>query len=196
MARRESCSTFRSARARLASQHPVARGHRADLQNGSWKTPVKNHALAGRVGHIGKNHARLYAELGRRAIHAIYDTARAVAERHAAEFRVTAATSLDEFAELVEPASIATPTARTSKSAGNAHPGKHLLVESRRRQYRACERAGGVSASRGLVLQVATGHASILLGRAGETPIVRASSRRIDFRLFPIAAPTSASSSI
>ena len=82
------------------------------------------------VGHIGKNHARLYAELPAAEFTAIYDIDRAVAEARAAEFGVKAAASLEEFARLVDAASIATPT--------NSHfeigrellaRGKHLLVE-------------------------------------------------------------------
>jgi predicted dehydrogenase len=50
------------------------------------------------VGHIGKNHARLYAELPSAEFTAIYDTDRAVARQRATEFGVTAAASLEEFA--------------------------------------------------------------------------------------------------
>ena len=62
------------------------------------------------VGHIGKNHARLYAELPSARFTAIYDTDRAVAEKLAAEYGVKSAASLEEFAEQIDAASIATPT--------------------------------------------------------------------------------------
>jgi predicted dehydrogenase len=82
------------------------------------------------VGHIGSNHARLYADVPSADFTAIYDVdlnrANWVAKKH----RVTAAKSLDEFAELVDAASVATPT---NSHYEVAHPllqrGKHLLVE-------------------------------------------------------------------
>ena len=82
------------------------------------------------VGHIGKNHARLYAELSSGQFTAIYDTDRAVAEARAAEFGVKAAASLEEFAEEVDAASIATPTSTHFEIARELLTrGKHLLVE-------------------------------------------------------------------
>jgi predicted dehydrogenase len=62
------------------------------------------------VGHIGKNHARLYAEMPGAQFTAIYDTDRAIAEQRAQEFGAKAVTSLEEFAAEVDAASIATPT--------------------------------------------------------------------------------------
>src|SRR5260370_34773031 len=62
------------------------------------------------VGHIGTNHARLYAEIAGADFTAIYDVdlarANAVAKKHGG----AATKSLDEFAELVDAASVATPT--------------------------------------------------------------------------------------
>ena len=82
------------------------------------------------VGHIGKNHARLYAELSSGQFTAIYDTDRAVAEARAAEFGVKAVASLEEFAEDVDAASIATPTSTHFEIARELlSRGKHLLVE-------------------------------------------------------------------
>jgi predicted dehydrogenase len=82
------------------------------------------------VGHIGKNHARLYAELSSGRFTAIYDTDRAVAEARAAEFGVKAVASLEEFAEEVDAASIATPTSTHFEIARELlSRGKHLLVE-------------------------------------------------------------------
>src|SRR5437763_13268221 len=108
------------------------------------------------VGHIGKNHARLYAEIARAQFTAIYDTDRAVAEQCAAEFGVKAAESLEEFAEQVDAASIATPT-NTHFEIGREllARGKHLLVEKPIADdtARASELAE-LAASRGLVLQV------------------------------------------
>ena len=83
------------------------------------------------VGHIGSNHARIYSGLATAAdFTAVYDVDLARANSIAKKFRATAAKSLEEFVELVDAASIATPT--------NTHHGiaikllrrgKHLLVE-------------------------------------------------------------------
>ena len=108
------------------------------------------------VGHIGKNHARLYAEIARSQFTAIYDTDRAVAEQRAAEFGVKAVASLDEFAEMVDAASIATPTSTHFEIARDLLArDKHLLVEKPIADNiaRASELAE-LAATRGLVLQV------------------------------------------
>ena len=62
------------------------------------------------VGHIGSNHARLYAETPSAEFSAIYDVDLAKANAIAKQYRVTPAQSLDEFVEMVDAASIATPT--------------------------------------------------------------------------------------
>jgi predicted dehydrogenase len=108
------------------------------------------------VGHIGKNHARLYAELSSAEFTAIYDTDRAVAEQRAAEFGVTAATSLEEFAEQIDAASVATPTS-THFEIGREllERGKHLLVEKPIADNTAhASELAELAAARGLVLQV------------------------------------------
>jgi predicted dehydrogenase len=82
------------------------------------------------VGHIGSNHARLYAEIPTAEFTAIYDVDPARANSIAKKFRVTAAKSLDEFAELVDAVSIATPTNSHHEIAvALLQRGKHLLVE-------------------------------------------------------------------
>ena len=108
------------------------------------------------VGHIGKNHARLYAELPSAQFTAIYDTDRAIAEKLAVEFGIKAATSLDEFAEQVDAASIATPT-NTHFEIGREllSRGKHLLVEKPIADNTAhASELAELAAARGLVLQV------------------------------------------
>lgn len=108
------------------------------------------------VGHIGKNHARLYAELATGQFTAIYDTDRAVAEQYSAEFGVAAAASLEEFAGLVDAASIATPTS-THFEIGREllKRGKHLLVEKPIADNTAhASELAELAAARGLVLQV------------------------------------------
>jgi predicted dehydrogenase len=108
------------------------------------------------VGHIGKNHARLYAELPNAQFTAIYDTDRAVAAQWAAEFGVNAAASLEEFADQIDAASIATPT-NTHFEIGREllGRGKHLLVEKpiADNTGHASELAE-LAAAHGLVLQV------------------------------------------
>jgi predicted dehydrogenase len=82
------------------------------------------------VGHIGSNHARLYSDIGAAEFTAIYDVdlprARAVAKK----YRTTAAQSLEEFSEMIDAASVATPT-NTHYEIAHAllQRGKHLLVE-------------------------------------------------------------------
>jgi len=108
------------------------------------------------VGHIGKNHARLYAETGAAEFTAIYDTDAANAAQVAAQYKVRAADSLGEFAELVDAASIATPT--------NSHfvvarplleAGKHLLIEKPIADDTAqASELARLAAERQLVLQV------------------------------------------
>lgn len=108
------------------------------------------------VGHIGKNHARLYAELPAAQFTAIYDTDRAVAQQRAGEFGVIAAASLEEFAEQVDAASVATPTS-THFEIGREllSRGKHLLVEKPIADNTAhASELAELAASRDLVLQV------------------------------------------
>ena len=108
------------------------------------------------VGHIGKNHARLYAETDAVDFTAIYDTDAANAAKIAAQYKVRAADSLGEFAELIDAASIATPTdshfvvARPLLEAG-----KHLLIEKPIADDTAqASELARLAAERQLVLQV------------------------------------------
>ena len=82
------------------------------------------------VGHIGKNHARLYAETEAVDFAAIYDTDAATARAIAQQYEVRATNSLAEFSELIDAASVATPT---NSHFAIAQPllekGKHLLIE-------------------------------------------------------------------
>ena len=108
------------------------------------------------VGHIGKNHARLYAELSGAQFTAIYDTDQARAHQLADEFGVVAAASLEEFARAVDAASIATPT---NTHFDIAHElltrGKHLLIEKPIAENTAhASELAELAADRRLVLQV------------------------------------------
>lgn len=108
------------------------------------------------VGHIGSNHARLYRDVPNAELSAIYDLDSARANSIAKKLGTTAAKSLEEFAGLVDAASIATPT--------NSHHeialpllkrGKHLLVEKpiTENPQHASELAE-LAARNGLILQV------------------------------------------
>ena len=108
------------------------------------------------VGHIGKNHARLYAELPTAEFAAIYDTDMARAMEIAGQFGVLSAASLDEFSERVDAASIATPTSTHFEIAQELlKRGKHLLVEKPIAENTAhATELAELAAARGLVLQV------------------------------------------
>src|SRR5438552_11280585 len=82
------------------------------------------------VGHIGSNHARLYAEIPSAEFSAIYDVDLAKANAIAKKYRITPAQSLDEFTEMVDAASVATPTDTHYEIArALLARGKHLLIE-------------------------------------------------------------------
>jgi predicted dehydrogenase len=108
------------------------------------------------VGHIGKNHARLYAELPGAQFTAIYDTDATVAQERANEFGVVATASLQEFSDQVDAASIATPT---NSHFAIAHEllmhGKHLLIEKPIAENTAhASELAELAVDRRLVLQV------------------------------------------
>ena len=81
-------------------------------------------------GSIGINHARIYSELPDCALTAIYDANRSNAERVAAKYGGKVCTTLEEFASLVDVASVATPT-EFHHEVGTylLNQGKHLLIE-------------------------------------------------------------------
>ena len=113
------------------------------------------------VGHIGKLHARVYAELaaasaGTVRLAAVYDAdpdnARAVAALYGAQATAT----LEEFAALVDAATVATPTPTHFPVASLLlERGKHLLVEKPITETTADARAlSELAHARGCVLQV------------------------------------------
>lgn len=82
------------------------------------------------VGHMGKNHARVYSEIKNAELVGVYDTDRDVCRRVAQQHRVRAFDSLQDAIENVEALSIVTPTSvhfDVSLQCLNAK--KHLLVE-------------------------------------------------------------------
>jgi predicted dehydrogenase len=108
------------------------------------------------VGHIGRNHARLYAELPGAQFAAVYDTDQARALQVADEFRVPAVASLQEFMEQVDAASVATPTNTHFEIAQKLlTQGKHLLIEKPIAENTAhASELAELAAARRLVLQV------------------------------------------
>jgi len=82
------------------------------------------------VGHIGSNHARLYAEIPSAEFAAVYDVDHFRSRTIGGKFGATPAKSLDEFIEMVDAASGATPT-NTHYQIARAllTKGKHVLVE-------------------------------------------------------------------
>jgi predicted dehydrogenase len=82
------------------------------------------------VGHIGSNHARLYAQIPAVQFAAIYDLDLAKANAIGKKYGVAVAQSLPEFIDMVDAASIATPTTTHYEIArALLARGKHLLVE-------------------------------------------------------------------
>ncbi len=82
------------------------------------------------VGHIGSNHARLYAELPSVQFTSIYDLDVIRANTIGKKYGLIPAKSLEQFAEMIDAASIATPTNTHHKLAhALLSRGKHLLVE-------------------------------------------------------------------
>ena len=82
------------------------------------------------VGHIGSNHARLYAEIPSAEFTAVYDVDAFRSRTIGGKFGATPAKSLDEFIDLVDAASVATPTNTHYTIARSLlAKGKHVLVE-------------------------------------------------------------------
>jgi len=108
------------------------------------------------VGHIGGNHARIYSELPNVEFVAIRETDPVRSAENARKFAVPSATSLAEFAGLIDAASVATPTSSHFSIAQDLLArGKHLLIEKPITETTAEARElAGLAAARGLVLQV------------------------------------------
>lgn len=82
------------------------------------------------VGHIGSNHARLYAEIPSVEFTAVYDVDPIANRTIGTKFRAMPATSLDQFSEMVDAASVASPTGTHYEIARSLlKRGKHVLVE-------------------------------------------------------------------
>ena len=108
------------------------------------------------VGHIGSNHARIYSELPNAELVAILDIDPARADEIGAKYKAKAVASLNEFAGMVDAASVATPTsAHFSIARDLLAQGKHLLIEKPITEKTSDARdLAQVAAEKGLVLQV------------------------------------------
>src|SRR5947199_6930632 len=108
------------------------------------------------VGHIGSNHARLYAEIPSADFSAVYDLDLARGHAIGRKFDAVTAKSLDEFIEMVDAASIATPTNTHYEVARSLLArGKHLLIEKPITDNTAhAGELAELGAQNGLILQV------------------------------------------
>jgi predicted dehydrogenase len=108
------------------------------------------------TGSMGKNHARIFGELEGSTLSAVLDERAEVAGEIAQKYGARAVTSLDEFAECVDAATIATPTVTHFSIAKQLlERGKHVLVE--KPFVETPEQARELCAlaqQRGLILQV------------------------------------------
>src|SRR5438477_8041384 len=108
------------------------------------------------VGHIGSNHARLYAEIPSAEFAAVYDVDLVRGNAIGRKFGATPTKSLDEFIGMVDAASVATPTNTHYEIARSLlERGKHVLVEKpiTDNTGNASELAD-LAARNGLILQV------------------------------------------
>ncbi|MEI6351760.1 MAG: Gfo/Idh/MocA family oxidoreductase [Verrucomicrobiota bacterium] len=108
------------------------------------------------TGSIGKNHARVVSELSGVEFAAIYDANQATAQEIGTRLGVRVTTSLEEFASLVDAATIATPTPTHFPVAKYLlEQGKHCLVEKPiTENSRDAIELSDLAKSAGLVLQV------------------------------------------
>src|SRR4029450_9471735 len=82
------------------------------------------------VGHIGSNHARLYREISSAEFTAVYDVDLVRGNAIGRKFGAVPTSSLDEFIDMVDAASVATPTNTHYEIARSLLArGKHVLVE-------------------------------------------------------------------
>jgi predicted dehydrogenase len=108
------------------------------------------------VGHIGSNHARLYAEIPTAEFAAVYDIDPARASAVARKYGAQVATTVWEFGDMIDAASVATPTT-THYDVARAllQSGKHLLVEKPiTENTRQASELATMASEKNLILQV------------------------------------------
>src|SRR6184192_2724341 len=108
------------------------------------------------VGHIGSNHARLYAEIPSAEFTAVYDVDHFRSRTIGGKFGAIPAKSLDEFIGMVDAASVATPTnTHYAVARSLLTKGKHVLVEKPITDNTAhAAKLADLAARNGLTLQV------------------------------------------
>src|SRR3989449_10234340 len=108
------------------------------------------------VGHIGSNHARLYAEIPSAEFTAVYDVDGITNRTIATKFHATPAKSLDEFIGMVDAASVATPTnTHYAVAQSLLMKDNHVLVEKPITDNTAhAAELADLAARNGLILQV------------------------------------------
>lgn len=108
------------------------------------------------LGHIGKFHARILSESTQAEFAAIYDSNIEAAKKIADLYGARAVSSLEEFAGLVDAATVATPTP-THYEIGKflLERGKHLLIEKPITENTTqANELVGIAHSQGRILQV------------------------------------------
>jgi predicted dehydrogenase len=125
------------------------------------------------VGSIGKNHARIYSELPGVRFSAILDTNPETAAAISRGHEVLVATSLEEFAGLIDVATVATPTSNHYQIGKFLlDHGKHLLIEKPITETpEQAQELVKLAKERGVVLQV--GHVERF------NPVLSALERRL-----------------
>ena len=108
------------------------------------------------VGHIGSNHARLYADIPSAEFTAVYDVEPFRSRIIASKSGAAPAKSLDDFSEMIDAASVATPTNNHFDVArALLAKGKHVLIEKPITDNTAhATELAELAARSGLILQV------------------------------------------
>ncbi len=108
------------------------------------------------LGHIGKNHARIAAQIPDTEFAAVYDVDTGNAQQIAELYQTRATASLEGFAELVDAATIATPTPTHFEVAKLLlERGKHVLIEKPITENTAHARElAQLAQARGVIIQV------------------------------------------
>jgi predicted dehydrogenase len=108
------------------------------------------------VGSIGKNHARICAEIKEAEFAGIYDINTDVARSIGRQYRVPVAASLDEFVTLIDAATVAAPTAAHYQIGRRLlESGKHVLIEKPITETpKEAEELVRLARERSLILQV------------------------------------------
>jgi hypothetical protein len=148
------------------------------------------------VGHIGREHARIYSQLPGVEFVGVYDLDGQVAEKVAQRHGVKAFPTAQALAEEVDAATIATPTSthheigRVVSRPRQACPGR----KTDHRQHRTGQVAGR-SRPRQKTRPAGRAHRALqsgAQGAGGKADAAPLSSRRTGSRPIPDAAPTSA----